>query len=132
MANTEIIAAPRKTWTSVLEMAQHTDMSTGEHIVSVAVVAADYETKPYLALRLKLLEAVQSCYEDEDLKKIDSGKDEVEEASADIELTIAEVTYLDLLLKVTSFKKALTLKRDIWRAISNLYAKHQKEKEASL
>lgn len=129
MGDTEIITAPRKTWTSVLEMAQQMDMSTGEHIVSVAVVAADYETKPYLALRLKLLEAVQSCYEDEDLKKIDS-KGTEEEASADIALTIAEVTYLDMLVKVTSFKGALTLKRDVWRAVSNLCAKHQREKEA--
>ncbi len=130
MANTETITAPRKTWTSVLEVAHQMDMSTGEHVVSVAVVAADYETKPFLALRLKLLEAVQSCFDDEDLKKIDSGKDEVEEATAEVELTIAEVTYLDVLIQVVAFKGALTLKRDVWRAISNLCTKHQREKEA--
>ena len=129
MGDTEIIRAPRKTWTAILEMAQHTDMSTGEHVVSVSVVAADYETKPFLALRLKLIEAVQSCYEDEDLKKIDN-KGKEEEAEAEIELTIAELTYLDMLVKVTAFTGALTLKRAMWRAISNLHTKQQKEKEA--
>lgn len=132
MDNTEIITAPRKTWLSVLDMANQTDMSTGEHIALVTVTAGDYETKPFLALRLKLMEAVQGCYEDEDLGKIDSESKEEKEAEAEVELTIAELTYLDMLVKVTAFKGALTLRRAVWRAVSNLCTRHQKEKEAPL
>ncbi len=132
MSDTETITAPRKTWTFVLEMAQQMDMSTGEHVVSVSVVPADYETKSYLAFRLKLIGAVQECYDEEDLGKIDNAKDKVEEATAEVELTMAELTYLDVLIKVQSFKGALTLKRSLWRAISNMYARHRKDKEGEL
>lgn len=126
--HTEKVTATRTVWTGVLELARQTDMSMLERIVSVSAVAADYETKPFLALRLKLITAVQNCYEEESLKKLDGGEEK--EASDDIELTIAEATYIDVLMPVTAFKHALTLKQDLWRAISNLYNKYRKEREA--
>ncbi len=129
---TETVTAIRTVWTGLLELSRHTDMGTGERILSVATVAADYETKPFLALRLKLIEAVQSCYQAEDLKKLDSGKEKVDEETADVELDIAEATYLDLLIRVNEFGHALTLKRNLWRVISTLYSHHQKEKEGLL
>ncbi len=128
---TETVTAIRTVWTGLLELSRQMDMSTGERVMSVAVVAADYETKPFLALRLKLIEAVQSCYQEEDLKKLDrKGKEKVDEETADVELDIAEATYLDLLVRVNEFTHALTLKKDLWRVIATLYARHRKEKEA--
>lgn len=128
--DTEPVTAIRTVWAGVLELSRQTDMGTGERIMSVATVAADYETKPFLTLRLKLIEAVQSCYQEEDLKKLDAGGTKVEEAAAEVELDIAEATYLDVLVQVTAFKGALTLKRNLWRVIATLYARHRKEKEA--
>ncbi len=129
--DTEPVTALRTVWLGVLELSRQTDMGTGERVLSVATVPADYETKPFLGLRLKLIEAVQSCYQDEDLKRLDSeGGAKVEEATAEIELDIAEATYLDILVTVTAFKDALVLKQDLWRVISTLYSRHRKEKGA--
>ena len=130
--DTETVTANRTVWTGLLELSRQTDMGTGERVLSVATVAADYETKPFLALRLKLIEAVQSCYQAEDLKKLDSGKEKVDEETAEVELDIAEATYLDLLIPVTAFNHALTLKKDLWRVIATLHSRHRKEKEAQL
>ena len=127
---TETVTAIRTVWAGLLELSRQTDMGTGERILSVATVAADYETKPFLTLRLKLIEAVQSCYQEENLKRLDGPAAKVEEETADVELDIAEATYLDVLVPVTAFKGALTLKRDLWRVIDTLYARHRKEKEA--
>ena len=129
---TETVTANRTVWTGLLELSRQTDMGTGERVLSVATVAADYETKPVLALRVKLCEAVQSCYQAEDLKRLDTGKEKVDEETADVELDIAEATYLDVLVRVTEFKHALTLKLDLWRVISTLYSRHRKEKEGQL
>ena len=127
---TETVTAIRTVWTGLLELSRQTDMGTGERIMSVGTVAADYETKPFLTLRLKLIEAVQSCYQAEDLKRLDTGKEKVDEETADVELDIAEATYLDMIIRVTEFKGALTLKRNLWRVIATLYDRHRKEKEA--
>ncbi len=131
MDTTEPVTAIRTVWTGVLELAsRQMDVGTGERLLGVSIVAADYETKPFLALRLKLIDAVQGCYQDEDLKKLNGDGAEAAESTADVELDIAEATYLDILVQVTAFKGALTLKRDLWRVIATLYARHQKEKEA--
>ncbi len=126
--NTETITAVRSVWTAALEMSRQVDMGTSERIMSVSIVEADYDTKPFLALRMKLITAIQNCYEEEALKKLEGGN--VKEESDSIELTIAEATYLDVLIAVTAFTHALTLKQDLWRAISSMYTKHRKEKEA--
>lgn len=131
MSDTEPVTAIRSVWTACLELSRQADMGSADRIMSVAVTEADYETKPFLALRLKLIAAIQNCYEEENLKKIDGGGS-VEEASDEVELTIAEATYLDMILQVTTFKGALTLKRDLWRVISTLYERHRKAKEAQL
>lgn len=129
MDDTEPVTAPRTTWVGLLELSRHTDMSVAERIMGVTVGAADYETKPFLTLRLKLIEAIQSCYDEEGSKRL-MGEGNDKEASAEVDLTIAEATYLDMMVRVAEFKGALTLKRDLWRAISALYTKHRREKEA--
>ena len=128
MSDTETVKATRGMWTYLLETSLHTDMAGSERIMGLSVVAADYETKPFLALRLKLIAAVQQCYESESLEKLGGG--DVKEAADEVDFTIAEATYLDLSVRVDAFEGALTLKRELWRAIATLYAKHRREKEA--
>ena len=128
MNSTEPVTARRTVWTGLHEMSRQTDMAMLDRILGAGIEAADYETRPFLALRMKLIRAIQSCYEDESLQKL--GGDGGKEASTEVELTIGEATYLDVLVQVSAFEGALTLKKDLWRVIDTLYARHRKEKEA--
>lgn len=128
MDNTEPVVASRSVWLAILEMVRHTEMSLAERILSVTITPADYETKFFLALRLKILTAVKGAYEEEDLKKLGGEKD-VKEVSVEINLNIAEATYLDMTIRVADFKGALTLKRALWAIITTLCERHERERE---
>lgn len=116
---TEPITAPRPVWMAVLELARSTDMSLAERIASVSIQKADFETKPFLAMQLKLIQGVHRGLEREAVEKLGGGTPD--ETDIELDLTIAEAMYLHLVVKVADFKGALTLKKNLWRIICALY-----------
>ena len=102
-----------------MEIAIRTETSLAEKIGGVHVQLADFETQPFLALRLKIMLAVQSGFEDETAKKLArGGEGKVEETDIEIDLTAAEALYLDMAIRVADFKGSLTFKKSLWRVIS--------------
>ena len=118
--DSEPVIAPRTIWMAVLEIAIRTETSLAEKIGGVHVRLADFETQPFLALRLKILLAVQSGFEDETAKKLAADGESVVNDDIEIDLTAAEALYLDMGVRVADFKGALTLKKGLWRAIASI------------
>ena len=117
--DSEPVIAPRTIWMAVLEIAIRTEAPLAEKIGGVHVRIADFETQPFLALRLKIMLAVQSGFEDETAKKLARGDEgKAEETDIEIDLTAAEALYLDMAIRVADFKGSLTLKKSLWRVIS--------------
>ena len=116
---TEPVAAPRSVWMAVMELARHTDMSLAEKIASLSIERADFDTRPFLALQLKLIQNIMRGYEQETAEKLEGSKGD--ESEVEIELTLAEALYLNMTIRVADFKWALTLKKHLWRVISTLY-----------
>ena len=115
--NTEPVIAPRTEWMAAMEIAIRTDTSLAEKIAGVHTQVADFETQPFLAMRTKLMLAVQGGLERETVEKLTSaGKSE--DTDIEIELTAAECVYLDMAVRVADFKGALAFKKKIWRAIA--------------
>ena len=124
VSDSEPVIAPRTVWMAVMEVAIRTETSLAEKIDGVHVRTADFETQPFLALRLKIMLAVQSGFEDETAKKLARGDEgKVEETDIEIELTAAEALYLDMAVRVADFKGALTLKKGLWRVIGAILGK---------
>ncbi len=115
---TEPVIAPRTVWMSVLEVANHTDMSLADKIGSMSIRIPDFETQGFLALRLKLIRGVYSGFEQETAEKLAEGN--AKEAEIEIELTAAEAIYLDLSIGATAFQGAMPLKKGLWRILVTL------------
>ena len=116
---TEPVAVPRSVWMAAMELARHTDMSLAEKIASLNIERADFDTKPFLALQIKLIQNIMRGYEQETAEKLEGSKGE--ESEIEIELTLAEAMYLNLTIGASAFKGAMTLKKHLWRVISTLY-----------
>ena len=117
--DTEPVTAPRTVWMAVLDIASRTDTSMAEKIAGVYVQLADFETQAFLAMRLKIILAIQSGFETETAEKIASGE-KVHETDIEIDLTAAEAVHLDMAIRVADFKGALILKKGLWRVISTI------------
>jgi hypothetical protein len=120
---TEPVIAPRTVWLSVLAVAKRTDMSLADKIAGITVRHADFQTQPFLALRLKLIRNVQRAFEQETAEKLGSG--EAEETEIEIGLTAAEAIYLDMSFEVAEFKGAMTLKKNLWRALTAILGRKE-------
>ncbi|KKM85524.1 hypothetical protein LCGC14_1288140 [marine sediment metagenome] len=121
---TEPVAVSRSAWMAVMELARHTDMSLSEKIASLNIERADFDTRPFLAMQLKLIQNIIRGYEQETAEKLEGSKGE--ESEIEIELTLAEALYLHLTIGVADFKGAMTLKKHLWRVISTLYEREKK------
>jgi hypothetical protein len=113
----EPVIAPRTVWMAVMEVATRTDTSLAEKIGGVYIQVADFETQPFLVMRTKIMLAVQSGLETETAEKLTSGEKSAD-TDIEIELTAAECVYLDMAIRVSDFKGALILKKNMWRAIA--------------
>ncbi len=114
--DTEPVIAPRTAWMAVMEVSTHTDSSLAEKIGGVHIQISDFETQPFLAMRTKIMLAVQGGLERETAEKLTSGEKSAD-TDIEIELTAAEGVYLDMAVRVADFKGALVFKKKIWRAI---------------
>ena len=115
--DTEPVIAPRTAWMAVIDIASRTDMSLAEKIAGVNVQLADFETQAFLAMRLKIITAVQRGFENETAEKL-AGNGKSGETDIEIDLTVAEAVHLDMAIRVADFKGALVLKKGLWRVIS--------------
>ncbi|KKM27373.1 hypothetical protein LCGC14_1575370 [marine sediment metagenome] len=113
----EPVIAQRTTWMAAMELATRTDSSLAEKIGGVHVQVADFETQPFLAMRAKIMLAVQGGLERETAEKLTSGEKSTD-TDIEIELTAAELVYLDMAVRVADFKGALSFKKALWRAIA--------------
>ena len=115
--DTEPVIAPRTVWMAVMDIASRTDTSLAEKIAGVNIQLADFETQSFLAMRLKIMLAVQSGFEKETAEKI-AGGEKAGDTDIEIDLTAAEAIYLDMAIRVADFKGALIFKKGLWRAIA--------------
>ena len=117
---TDVIAAPRTVWMAVMELSRSTDMTGAEMIASLSTTRQDFESKPFLAMHLKFIQAVQMAFEQETAEKLTERAASPDEAEVEIDFTLAEATYLSLVIKIADFKGSLSLKKNLWRVIANL------------
>ncbi len=122
---TEPITAPRSIWMAVMELSKGTEMALADRIGGVAILHADFDTKPFLGMHLKFIQGVQRGFEQETAEKLTNGG-KADEVDVELDLTLAESMYLSLVIKIADFKGALTFKRNLWRVVDALYERGRK------
>ncbi len=121
---TEPVIASRTVWMAALEVARNTNTSLADKVAGVTTQLADFETQPFLALRVKLIRGARRGFEQETAAKLGDDKD-VPEAEVEIALTAAELIFLDLSIRVADFKGALTFKKSLWWALTDILGRKQ-------
>ena len=111
------IILPRSLWQYLLQGIIRSDMTTGERIATASIEARDYQTRPFLALRLKIIRGILRGLNDEAVQKLADEKSH--ESDVEILLTCGELTYLDLALDMTAFQGAVKVKQSIWKALED-------------